>query len=115
MESMRSVLKKSLGRSLATMPELDRLAAAWPVACGKAMAARGEIIAFEEGAVTVRVDDPAWLDQMRSMQGALQHELARIAQVRLTGIHFESRAATPRAAKFVTPGRKPKTEKRNTR
>ena len=111
MESMRDVLKKSLGRSLATMPELDRLTAAWPVACGKAMAARGEIVGFAEGTVTVRVDDPAWLDQMRSMQGALQHELARIAQVPLSGIHFESRAAAPRAARpaaAVKPGRKAK-------
>ncbi len=105
---MRDVLKKSLGRSLATMPELDRLAAAWPVACGKAMAARGAITAFAEGRVTVRVDDPAWLDQMRSMQGALQHELARIAEVPLTGIHFESGGAAPRAAKSVQPGRKVK-------
>ena len=109
MDSMRDVLKKSLGRSLATMPELDRLTAAWPVACGKAMAARGEIVGFADGAVTVRVEDPAWLDQMRSMQGALQHELARVAQVPLTGIHFESTTAAPRATKSmsaVKPGRK---------
>ena len=92
MESMRSLLKHSLGRSLATLPELDRLHAAWPVACGKQMAAHGHITTFSEGTVTVLVHDPAWLDQMLLMRGALQNDLARIAQVKLTAIHFESTA-----------------------
>ena len=100
MEDMRSVLRKSLGRSLGALPELDRLAAAWPVACGKALAARGRITAFAAGTVTVQVDDPAWLAQMLVMRGALQHDLARIAEVQVTAIHFESTAA-----KFRPPRR----------
>ena len=37
MEGMRGLLRGSLGRSLEAMQEVDRLAAAWPVACGSAM------------------------------------------------------------------------------
>jgi hypothetical protein len=42
MERMRDVLRGSLGRSLRALPEEDRLAAAWPVACGSALAGHGE-------------------------------------------------------------------------
>ena len=39
MQRMREMLRDSLARSLRELPELDRLAAAWPVACGPALAA----------------------------------------------------------------------------
>ena len=89
MENMRDVLRRSLGRSLGTMPALDRLAAAWPVACGQALARRGEILAYQDGVLRVQVEDPAWMDEMRRMSAVLERELARIAQVKLTKIHFE--------------------------
>ena len=94
MESMRNVLKHSLGRSLATLPELDRLIAAWPVACGKAMAAHGRITAYAQATVTIHVEDPAWRHQMLSIRSTLQQDLARIAQVPITAIHFESEGRT---------------------
>ncbi len=89
MEDMRAVLRGSLGRSLGALTETDRLAAAWPVACGRTMAAHGEIAGFFEGTVTVAVTDAAWLSQMMSMRSLLQNELARVAGVKLTAIHFE--------------------------
>ena len=91
MDSMRDMLKKNLARSLDTLPVADRLQAAWPVACGKAMAARGEIIGFENGIVEVLVQDAAWLDQMRSMGPVLQSELGKIAGVKIAGIHFQEK------------------------
>ena len=109
MQSMRHILQQSLGRSLEAMPELDRLQAAWPVACGKAMAAQGEITGFAAGVVSVHVHNDAWLDQMRSMGAVLQRELAKIARVRVTGIHFEGTAKPNPARRSgpqpVVPGR----------
>ena len=89
MEDMRSMLRGSLGRSLIALSETDRLAAAWPVACGLAMAAHGEIVGFFDGTVSIAVSDAAWLSQMMSLRGILQNDLARIAKVKVTGIHFE--------------------------
>lgn len=86
---MRTVLRGSIGRSLSALDAVDRLAAAWPVACGRAMAEHGEIVAFFEGTITVAVSDDAWMRQMMSMRSQLQHEIARIARVKVTGIHFE--------------------------
>lgn len=91
MENMREVLRRNLGRSLGALPEVDRLAAAWPVACGKLLAQRGEIVGYANGVVSVAVTDTLWLEQMLSMRGMLERDLARIAGVAVAGIHFEVR------------------------
>ena len=96
MERMRDLLRRNLGRSLSGLSVADRLAAAWPVACGAAMAQRGEIVGFTEGIVEVQVQDSVWLDQMRSMGAILERELARIADVKVAGIHFEVRGSRPK-------------------
>jgi hypothetical protein len=88
-ENMRDLLKGSLGRSLKAMPPEDKLAAAWPVACGRAMADRGTVIGYVDGEVWVEVQDGAWLRQMMSMQGQLAGQMARIAGVKVSKIHFK--------------------------
>lgn len=89
MEGMRALLRESLRKSLQTMGDEDRLAAAWPVACGVAMAGRGEVVGYEDGVVRVLVANRAWLQQMQSMSGLLERELAKISGVAVTGIHFQ--------------------------
>jgi hypothetical protein len=91
LEGMRDLLKGSLGRSLEGLREEDRLAAAWPVACGKALAERGVIVGYTEGVVRVQVEDSAWLQQLMSMRRQLAREMSRIAGVRVSEIHFEKK------------------------
>jgi predicted nucleic acid-binding Zn ribbon protein len=86
---MRDLLKASLRESLSALPAEDRLAAAWPVACGKAMAGRGTVMGYADGVVRVQVEDGAWLRQLTSMHGQLAREMARIAGVPVSEIHFE--------------------------
>ena len=88
MDNMRTLLRRNLGRSLEAHPPLDRLRAAWPVACGKGMAAQATPVALEAGVLTVEVHSDAWLAEFQTRGPVLQHELARIARVPLTGIHF---------------------------
>jgi hypothetical protein len=89
LEGMRELLKGSLGRTLDALPDEDRLAAAWPVACGKAMAERGTVVGYANGVVRVQVEDKVWLRQLTSMRGQLAGEMTRIAGVRVSEIHFE--------------------------
>jgi predicted nucleic acid-binding Zn ribbon protein len=91
LEGMRDMLRGSLGKSLQGLQEEDRLAAAWPVACGKAMAERGRVVGFENGVVRIAVDDGAWLRQLISMRRQLAGELSRISGVTVSEIHFEKR------------------------
>ncbi len=89
MERIRDLLKRSLGQSLNSLSDQDRLAAAWPVACGKTMAARGTVVGYDDGVLRVRVENRAWLQQLASMRGQLAGEIARIAGVTVSAIHFE--------------------------
>jgi hypothetical protein len=91
LEGMRDLLKGSLGRSLGALRDEDRVAAAWSVACGKAMAGRGTVVGYADGIVRVRVEDGAWLLQLKSMRGQLSREMSRIAGVTVREIHFEMR------------------------
>ena len=89
MQGMRELLRSSLGKSLSGLAPGDRLATACPVGCGRAMAGRGTVMAFEDGCVTIEVADAAWLQQMMAMRQQLTAELRRIAGVELREIHFQ--------------------------
>ena len=93
MQSMRDLLKQNLGRSLDGLPEIDRLETAWPVACGRAVAGRARLYAYDSGLVHVEVADPAWFDQLLQMRPVLERELARISGVPVTAIHLHQRTA----------------------
>lgn len=86
---MREVLRGSLGRSLRTMQPTDRLAAAWTISCGPALAGRGTIIGYEERTLRVAVGDPTWLAQMRSMRSVLARQVAQSAGLPVDDIQFE--------------------------
>jgi hypothetical protein len=89
MEAMRDVLRGTLAKSLRAVRDEDRLAAAWTVACGCAMADRGRVVGYDRGVVRIEVADQTWLRQMISLRGVLERELARIAGLPVKSIHFE--------------------------
>jgi hypothetical protein len=89
MEAIRSLLRENLKLSLRGIREEDRLAAAWTVACGRAMAEHGSVVGYEAGVVRIAVTDAVWIEQMKTLRSTLERELARIAGVPVTAIHFE--------------------------
>jgi hypothetical protein len=90
MQHMRDVLRGSLARSLRELPDEDRLAAAWPVACGSSLANHGTISHLDAGGTLhIRVDTAVWMKQFLQMRSALCNDVGRIAGVRLNGIHFQ--------------------------
>jgi hypothetical protein len=89
MEAMRELLRGSLGRSLRDLRDEDRLAAAWTVACGRAMAERGVVVGYDEGVVRIEVADAVWMRQMMALRGVLEREMAKIAGLPVAAIHFE--------------------------
>lgn len=89
LEAIRDLVRTSMRRSLQALSDEDKLAAAWPVACGKTMAERGVVVGYAEGTVLMEVADEVWLRQMMSMRKQLAGEMARIAGVKVSEIHFE--------------------------
>lgn len=90
MQQLRDLLRNNLSRSLAALSPLDRLAAAWPVAAGHAIAERSSIQRLEGTVATAEVTDPAWLRQLREMTPQLRGDLSRVSGVTLTDILFLS-------------------------
>ena len=107
MQRMRDILRSSLAESLRDLSESDRLAAAWPVACGSALASHGEVLSLDEERVLhIRVTGNEWMRQFIDIRSTLQRDLARIAAVPLHGIHFEEQGSVrprPFPAKSFTP------------
>jgi hypothetical protein len=94
MQAMRDVLRGTLGRSLRTLSDEDRLAAAWVVACGPTLAERAEVMGLDEDRVLhVRVLQSGWRDQFAQMRTMLTEELRKIAGVRFQTIHFEGQGS----------------------
>ena len=86
---MRELLRGSLARSLAGTREEDRLAAAWTVACGRALAERGAVTEYAAGILRVEVSDTVWLRQMESLRGTLERDMSRISGVKVDRIEFK--------------------------
>lgn len=89
LEGMRVILKNSLGQSLGSLCDEDKLAAAWPVVCGKAIAERGIVVGYEDGILRIQVNDSAWLQLLTSLSRQFGREITQIAGVRVSEIHFE--------------------------
>ncbi|HEY5056623.1 MAG TPA: DciA family protein [Acidobacteriaceae bacterium] len=103
MDALRDYIRTHLARSLSD-PDA-RLAAAWTVACGRAMAGRGSIAAYDSATATVRilVADSVWLQQMTSLRSTLTRDLARISGLPVRDLHFElEKPKQPRIARINT-------------
>ena len=91
---MRDLLRGSLARSLRTLSEEDRLAAALPVVCGTALAAQCEVERLDAGrTLHLRVRNREWLNPLQAMREVLQRDLARTAGVPLEGLQFQRSGA----------------------
>lgn len=46
------------------------------------------MVGYDEGAVRIEVRETTWLEEMRNMSEHLARELARVAGMKVTGLHF---------------------------
>ncbi len=98
MQHLRDLLRSSLRTSLAALLPLDRLAAAWPVVAGHAIAERSAVAAFDGSTAVVHVTgDRTWLAQLRSMTPQLRGDLAKVSGIPLTDILFLAPDVSPRS------------------
>ena len=69
--------------------EGQRLVDAWPGVAGKKIAQHTRALSFEKGVLTVAVDGPAWMNQLRFLKPQLMRSLApKITRGRLKDIRF---------------------------
>ena len=96
MQPMRDLIRGSLARSLRTLGEEDRLAAALPVVCGSTLAGHCAVGRLDDrGTLHLVVDAPEWLPPLLGMRDRIQHDLQRVAGVPLAGLHFMQAGSAP--------------------
>jgi hypothetical protein len=66
MEAARTGLRQIMSDLLRTRPPEEAVLLAWPLVCGKEVAARSQALAFQDGSLVVDVFDPVWRRQMQS-------------------------------------------------
>jgi hypothetical protein len=66
MESASAGLQELARKILRSQPAGDSAVLAWPLVCGKEVAARTRAAGFTEGRLTVEVPDAAWIEQLIS-------------------------------------------------
>jgi hypothetical protein len=66
MESVRTGLRQIMQDLLRTRPAEEAVVLAWPLVCGKEVAARTTAVSFSDGTLTVDVSDVTWRNQLQS-------------------------------------------------
>jgi len=66
MESARTGLRQIMSDLLRRQPAAEAVLLAWPLVCGKEVAARSQAIIFSDGQLDVEVPDATWRSQLQS-------------------------------------------------
>ena len=66
MESVRTGLRQIMQDLLRARPAEEAVILAWPLVCGKEVAARTTAVSFSGGTLTVDVSDVTWRNQLQS-------------------------------------------------
>ncbi|HEY7403803.1 MAG TPA: DUF721 domain-containing protein [Candidatus Angelobacter sp.] len=66
MEAVRTGLRNILNDLLRGCPPEEAALLAWPLVCGKEVAARSRAVSFSDGNLTVEVADAVWRSQLQS-------------------------------------------------
>jgi hypothetical protein len=66
MESVRTGLRQIMQDLLRARPAEEAVILAWPLVCGKEVAARTMATDFSDGTLTVEVSDVSWRNQLQS-------------------------------------------------
>ena len=64
MEPVRTGLRNIMSELLRTRPAEEAVVLAWPVVCGRDVAARTQAASFADGILTVDVPDATWRAQL---------------------------------------------------
>ncbi len=66
MEAVRTGLRNLMSELLRARPAEEAVMLAWPLVCGKEVAARTAAVEFADGSLTIEVPDQTWRGQLAS-------------------------------------------------
>lgn len=69
MEPVRTGLRRIMQDLLRARPAEEAVLLAWPIVCGKEVAARTKAVSFCEGLLLVETQDATWRNQLQTFTG----------------------------------------------
>ena len=104
MEPVRTGLRQIMQDLLRTRPAEEAVTLAWPLVCGKEVAARTRAISFADGNLIVEVPDTAWRNQLQSFVsryiGGYEALLGQVVR----SVQFKVQPSTVGAQPSAKPG-----------
>jgi len=91
MEPIRQPLDGIARGVLQQMEPAERVMAAWPLVCGRRVAAQARAVAFADGTLRVVVVDPIWRSELAAMVERHAARLSQLTGVAVADILFASR------------------------
>jgi len=118
MEPVRTGLRQIMSDLLRARPPEEAVLLAWPLVCGKEVAARTTAAAFSEGTLTVEVSDVSWRNQLQSFaprylsgyEGLLGQVVKSVQFKVKQSADQHSAVSTQHSAKSVRPASIPATQ-----
>ncbi|HET9838778.1 MAG TPA: DUF721 domain-containing protein [Candidatus Angelobacter sp.] len=104
MEHARTGLRQIMGDLLRRQPVEEAVPLAWPLVCGKEVAARSHALAFSEGKLTVEVPDATWRSQLQTFVTRYLREFEGLLGPVVRSVEFKlkhSAVSTQQSAKPV--------------
>ena len=91
MEPIRQPLDALAHEVLHTLPPAERVIAAWPLVCGRRVAAIAHATSFDAGTLRVIVADHVWRNELTGLAARHASRLARLTGVPVADILFAER------------------------
>lgn len=102
MEPVRTGLRQLMGDLLRGRPAEEAVLMAWPLVCGKEVAARSRTLTFSEGKLLVEVPDATWRSQLQSFASRYLAEYQNLLGPVVRAVEFklkQSAVSDQRSAK----------------
>ncbi|HLY91831.1 MAG TPA: DUF721 domain-containing protein [Candidatus Angelobacter sp.] len=89
MEPARAGLRQIMSDLLRRHPPEEAVPLAWPLVCGKEVAARSQAIVFTEGKLTVEVLDATWRSQLQAFASRYLKEFEALLGPVVRSVEFK--------------------------
>jgi hypothetical protein len=117
MESVRTGLRQIMQDLLRARPQEEAVMLAWPLVCGKEVAARTTAVSFSDGILTIEVSDVSWRNQLQSFASRYLNGYEGLLGQVVKSVQFkvkqsasqQSALSTQHSAKPVRPALTPAT------
>ena len=105
MEPVRSGLRQIMSDLLRRQPAEEAVLLAWPLVCGKEVAARSQPALFSDGKLTVDVPDATWRSQLQAFASRYLSEFEALLGPVVRTIEFKIKQSAIRTEEAAKPVR----------